>query len=62
MKLMSKICYSLQQAIFDVLIKKTFAAAEKYNAKSIVLGGGVAANQTLRKRFELEIESQKIMR
>jgi N6-L-threonylcarbamoyladenine synthase len=55
----AEICYSLQQAIFDVLIKKTFAAAEKYNAKSIVLGGGVAANQTLKTRFESEISNQK---
>jgi N6-L-threonylcarbamoyladenine synthase len=54
------LCFSLQQAIFDVLIKKTFAAAEKYNAKSIVLGGGVAANQTLRKAFELKIENLKL--
>jgi len=54
------ISYSLQQAIFDVLIKKTFTAAEKFNVKSILLGGGVAANQTLRKRFKLEIENLKL--
>ena len=48
----SNICYSLQQAIFDVLIKKTFKAAIKFNAKSILLGGGVAANQTLKTKFE----------
>jgi N6-L-threonylcarbamoyladenine synthase len=54
------ICYSLQEAIFDVLIKKTLKAAKKYNAKSILLGGGVAANQTLRKRFEFEIRNLKL--
>jgi len=37
------ISFSLQQAIFAVLIKKTFKAVRKYNAKSILLGGGVAA-------------------
>ena len=53
------LCFSLQQAIFDVLTKKTFAAADRYNVKSIVLGGGVTANQTLRKRFGQEIENRK---
>lgn len=40
------LCASVQQAIIDVLIKKTLKAAEKYDAKSILLGGGVCANQT----------------
>jgi N6-L-threonylcarbamoyladenine synthase len=53
----SNICYSLQQAIFDVLIKKTFRAAEKFGVKSILLGGGVASNQTLRNKFESEIKN-----
>jgi len=56
----SNICYSLQEAIFDVLIKKTFKAAKEYNAKSILLGGGVTANQTLKQRFELEIGNLKL--
>ncbi|MBI2641975.1 MAG: tRNA (adenosine(37)-N6)-threonylcarbamoyltransferase complex transferase subunit TsaD [Candidatus Wildermuthbacteria bacterium] len=42
----------IQQAIIDVLVAKTLRAAEEYNAKSIVLGGGVAANKELRKRFK----------
>lgn len=53
------ICYSLQEAIFDLLIKKTFKAAVRFGVKSILLGGGVTANQTLRKRFESEIIKQK---
>lgn len=46
---------SVQKAIFDVIIKKTIKAVQKYNAKSLLLGGGVAANQNLRDKFELEI-------
>lgn len=42
------ICAATQTAIIDVLTAKTIKAAEKYQAKSIVLGGGVAANQTLK--------------
>ena len=59
-KTTAQICFSLQVAIFDILIKKTFAAALKYDAKSILLGGGVSANQTLRKRFEFEINKLKL--
>ena len=54
------ISYSLQEAIFEVLIKKTINAARVYKAKSIVLGGGVAANQTLKKYFENYINENKI--
>ncbi len=41
----------VQDAIIDSLVTKTINAAKKYNAKFIILGGGVAANQTLRDRF-----------
>lgn len=54
------ISYSLQEAIFEVLIYKTIKACQKYKVKSIVMGGGVAANQTLRKYFENYIEKNKI--
>ena len=40
-----------QQAVIDVLVKKTLKAAEKYNAKIVVLGGGVSANFELRKQL-----------
>jgi N6-L-threonylcarbamoyladenine synthase len=58
-KTIGNICYSLQEALFAVLIKKTFKAAEKFGVKSILLGGGVAANQTLRDKFEQEIKNRK---
>lgn len=47
------IAASVQQAIIDVLISKTLRAAQKYQARSILLSGGVAANQKLRDEFEL---------
>lgn len=43
--------YEIQEAITDVLVFKTLKAAEKYNAVSILLGGGVSANQRLRDKF-----------
>ena len=50
---LADICASLEEAIVDVLFFKTKKAAEKFNAKSIILCGGVAANLSLRKKFEL---------
>lgn len=46
-----------QQAIIDVLILKTIKAAKEYKAKSIILGGGVAANKELRKQFKFKIKN-----
>ena len=54
------ICLAAQKAIVNVIVRKTLKAAKKYNAKSILLGGGVAANQTLRNELELEVRSQKL--
>ena len=42
---------SFQQAIFDVLIKKTIEAAKRLNVKKILLAGGVAANKTLNEQL-----------
>ena len=44
-------CAEIQQAIIDVLIKKTIRAAREFRAKAIILGGGVTANKGLRKQF-----------
>jgi len=41
----------VQQAIIDVLIIKTFRAKAEFKAKAIFLGGGVMANEKLRKEF-----------
>lgn len=42
------IAASFQAAVIDVLVKKTERAAKSQNAKTILLGGGVAANSALR--------------
>jgi N6-L-threonylcarbamoyladenine synthase len=42
------IAASFQVAVIDVLVKKTQRAAEKIGAKTVLLGGGVAANMQLR--------------
>lgn len=57
-KKINQICYAAQKAIIDVLVKKTVDAANKFNCKTIVLGGGVSANQTLRKALERQAKSE----
>lgn len=42
---------SFQAAVVDVLCAKTIRAAEQIGARGIVLGGGVAANSSLRARM-----------
>lgn len=46
----------VQQAIIDVLIKKTMKAVKDFNVKSLILGGGVSANKELRKQFKIALE------
>lgn len=41
----------IQQSVIDVLLHKTLKAAEEFQAKSVVLGGGVSANEELRKQL-----------
>lgn len=53
----ANVAASIQAAIIDVLVGKTLAAAKKYRAKTVLLGGGVAANRML--RTELENASRK---
>lgn len=54
------LAYEIQEAITDVLVEKTLRAAEKYKVKSILLGGGVAANQRLAEKMKLKIENLKL--
>ncbi|MDE2491632.1 MAG: tRNA (adenosine(37)-N6)-threonylcarbamoyltransferase complex transferase subunit TsaD [Elusimicrobia bacterium] len=42
------LCASFQEAVAETLVDKTLAAAERFGAKDVVIGGGVAANSRLR--------------
>ena len=48
---LADIVASFQEALIDVLVEKTLAAAKEYGAKTVLLSGGVAANSHLRKRM-----------
>ena len=53
--LVGAFAYEVQEAITDVLVAKTRHAAQQYNAKSILISGGVAANLRLREKFQSTI-------
>jgi N6-L-threonylcarbamoyladenine synthase len=42
------LCASFQEAVAQTLVEKTLAAAQRYQAREVVIGGGVAANSRLR--------------
>ena len=45
------VCASFQQAIIDVLVTKTIAAAQKYRLGLVTISGGVSCNQELRRQM-----------
>ncbi|MFP5341613.1 MAG: tRNA (adenosine(37)-N6)-threonylcarbamoyltransferase complex transferase subunit TsaD [Candidatus Limnocylindria bacterium] len=49
-----------QASVVDVLVTKTIRAAEAVGARSIVLGGGVAANSVLRGRLADEAQARSL--
>lgn len=57
---LAHLAYETEEAITDVLVKKTLMAAEKHNAKSILLSGGVAANTKLREKFITSIKKSNV--
>jgi N6-L-threonylcarbamoyladenine synthase len=54
----AELAWGFQDSVVDVLATKTIRAAEEIDARSIVLGGGVAANRPLRERIGAEAASR----
>lgn len=59
-KLTPAIAAEFQRSVIDVLTAKTLSAAKKYNAKTLILAGGVAANQALRKSLSQKADEQQL--
>jgi len=55
------VCASFQEAVVDVLVEKTMAAAGQMNTSSVVLAGGVAANARLREAMRKAGAAQGIV-
>lgn len=54
------IAASFQQAVVDTLVTKTKRAAKQTHAKTILMGGGVAANSVLRDAMQVMCEKNKL--
>ena len=46
-----EIAYSLQEVLFEVIKRKINIALKKFDAKSVLIGGGVSINNRLREIF-----------
>ncbi|MGT2949613.1 tRNA (adenosine(37)-N6)-threonylcarbamoyltransferase complex transferase subunit TsaD [Streptococcus devriesei] len=55
------LCASFQAAVLDILLAKTKKALEQYPVKTLVVAGGVAANQGLRERLKEEISDVNVI-
>lgn len=55
------LCASFQAAVMDILMVKTKKALEKYPVGTLVVAGGVAANQGLRERLAVEMRDVDVI-
>ena len=49
-----EICYEFEEAVTETLLSKMSAAAEQYNPRTMILGGGVSCNTYIQKKFKEE--------
>jgi N6-L-threonylcarbamoyladenine synthase len=55
------LCASFQDVVTEVLVEKTKRAAHEFNAKQIIVAGGVAANKGLRERLTQTITDIEVV-
>lgn len=58
-KLKPELVYQFQKALVEVLVEKVAKAARIYKAKTIILGGGVVANELLRFEMRKKVKNLK---
>jgi len=56
----AKIAAGFQSSVVDVLTEKTYEAAKEHNVKQVIVAGGVAANEGLRKSMKLRFHQSTI--
>jgi N6-L-threonylcarbamoyladenine synthase len=59
-KLLADVCASFQQAVIDVLVRKTIAAAHKYRVDLVTMGGGVSCNIELRRQLNAACARERL--
>lgn len=53
-----EVAKEVENAIIEVLIEKTLRAAKEYKVKAILTGGGVMANQNLKKKLKERVKKE----
>ncbi|MBI2109296.1 MAG: tRNA (adenosine(37)-N6)-threonylcarbamoyltransferase complex transferase subunit TsaD [Parcubacteria group bacterium] len=56
-ELVREFSHEFQEAVTEVVVKKTIDAAVRYGAKTIVIGGGVSANKNIREKLSKAVSS-----
>lgn len=56
----AKVAKGFQNSVIDVLVEKSIRAAKEYDAKQLLLAGGVAANRGLREALEQRCRAEGI--
>jgi N6-L-threonylcarbamoyladenine synthase len=59
-ELLADLCASFQQAIVDVLVRKTIAAAQKHDVDLVTVSGGVSCNQELRRQLSEACKRERL--
>lgn len=54
----AEIAAEFQQAVIDVLLRKTVKAIKEYQPQTVIIGGGVVANQKLRNSFQEYLDDE----
>ena len=54
------IAASFQAAAIETLVKKTMNAVKEFNAKTVIIGGGVAANKSLRDSLKKACKEKRV--
>lgn len=55
-----QLSYEIQEAVTDVLVAKTLRAVQNFQIESVILAGGVSANQRLREKMKIGTEKNKV--
>ncbi|MBU1039160.1 tRNA (adenosine(37)-N6)-threonylcarbamoyltransferase complex transferase subunit TsaD [Patescibacteria group bacterium] len=60
LKTKADICSSFEQAVIDVLVNKSLKAIKQYSARSLLVSGGVSANQKLRQALANSLQKNQL--
>jgi len=56
----AKVAYAFQESVVAVLVEKSLKACQKLKVKTLLVGGGVAANSALRRQLQVQSNKQGV--